>query len=324
MDRRAFTAGLAAMLAAPLGAMAQQATKIARIGILSPTRPVTVPGVLRQRLQSLGWAEGVNYVLDERFGDEPRGRLRAHADELVRLNVDVIVAVSGPAITAAKQATATIPIVMSFSGVDPIKAGFVRSFSRPGGNVTGLAILAPALAMKRLEALKEAVGDASQTAVLVNPRNPSTIEQLHAMRAAASALKIELHPIEISRSGEYAAAFAVIAKDRPHAMIVPSDPEFFRDRRMLVDLIAQARLPAAYDWRDFVELGGLLAYSANIEDLIGRVAVFVDKILRGAKPADLPVEQPTKFELVINLKTAKALRLTIPPSLLLRADQVIE
>jgi putative ABC transport system substrate-binding protein len=166
--------------------------------------------------------------------------------------------------------------------------------------------------------------NADRVAVIVNPRNSSTYEQLHAMRTAAASLRVELRPIEVDRPGDYTTAFTTIARERPHAVAVSSDPEFFRDRQALVDWAAQIRMPASYDWREFVEAGGLLAYSANTEDAIGRVAVFVDRILKGAKPADLPVEQPTKFELVINLKTAKALGLTIPPSLLLRADQLIE
>jgi putative ABC transport system substrate-binding protein len=213
---------------------------------------------------------------------------------------------------------------MAFSGIDPVKAGFVASLARPGGNVTGLALLATDVTVKRLEVLKEALPRASRVAVLMNPRNPSTAEQLAALRAAARALGVEVQPVEIPRSGEYADAFAAIARIQADAIIVPSDPEFFRDRSGLVHLAAQRRTPASYEWREFVEMGGLMSYGSNLGDLAARVAVFVDKILRGAKPSDLPIEQPTKFELVINLKTAKALGLTIPPALLARADQVIE
>jgi putative tryptophan/tyrosine transport system substrate-binding protein len=232
--------------------------------------------------------------------------------------------VSPPAIRAAKNATQTVPIVMAFSGIDPVKAGFVASLARPGGNVTGFTLLATEMTVKRLEVLKEALPRASRVAVLVNPRNPSTAEQLAALRAAAPALGVKVQPVEIPRSGEYADAFAVIARTQADAIIVPSDPEFFRDRRGLVDLAAQRRTPASYEWREFVEVGGLMSYGANIGDLLARVAVYVDKILKGAKPTDLPVEQPTKFELVINMKTAKALGLTIPQSLLVRADEIIQ
>jgi ABC-type uncharacterized transport system substrate-binding protein len=218
----------------------------------------------------------------------------------------------------------TIPVVMAFSGIDPVRAGFVASLARPGGNVTGLSILATDITVKRLEVLKETLPKASRIAVLVNPRNPSTVEQLGALRAAAPALSVQLQPVEVGRSGEYAGAFAAIARARADAVIVLSDPEFFRERRVLIDLAAEKGTPASYEWREFVEAGGFMSYGSNFQDVAARAAVYVDRILRGAKPAELPVEQPTKFELVINLKTAKALGLTIPPSLMVRADQVIE
>jgi putative ABC transport system substrate-binding protein len=313
-----------ALVATPLTAEAQQPGKIARVGILSPTTPVVVPRALRQRLHELGWVEGRSFILELRFADGRPGRLPTLAGELVRLNVDVIVAVGQPAIRAAKDATGTIPVVMAFSGVDPVTAGFVASLARPGGNVTGLAILSPDLAVKRLEVLKAALPGAGRVAVLVNPRNESNVEQFAALSAAAGALSVQLKRVEVGRSGDYAPAFAVIAKDRPDAIVVAADPEFFRDRRTLVDLAAQARLPTSYDWRDFVEGGGLMSYGVNLEDLMRRVAYYVDRILKGARPSELPVEQPTKFELVINLKTAKALGLTIPQSVLIRADEVIQ
>jgi putative ABC transport system substrate-binding protein len=196
--------------------------------------------------------------------------------------------------------------------------------ARPGGNVTGLSILAADMAVKRLEVLKEALPRAGRVAVIVNPRNPGSVEQLAALRSAAPTLAIELQAVEVGRSGGYVDAFGAIARARADAVIVLSDPEFFRERRVLVDLAAERRTPASYEWREFVEAGGLMSYGSNFQDVAARAAVYVDRILRGAKPAELPVEQPTKFELVINLKTAKALGLTIPPSVLLRADQVIE
>jgi putative ABC transport system substrate-binding protein len=333
VDRRSFIGTLAAgLLAAPVAAEAQEPGKIARVGILAPTAPVPItpqPGFgitadLSRRLYELGWVEGKNLLVEPRFAEGSPDRLPGLAADLVRANVDVIVAISPPAIRAAKDATRVIPVVMAFSGIDPIKAGFVASLARPGGNVTGLSILATDVTVKRLQVLKEALPRATRVTVLVNPRNPSTAEQLGALRAAAPALCLEVQPVQVERSGEYADVFAAIARTRADAIIVPSDPEFFRDRRGLVDLAAQRRTPASYEWREFVEIGGLMSYGSNLGDLAARVAVYVDKILRGAKPADLPVEQPTKFELVINLKTAKALGLTIPPSLLQRADQVIE
>jgi putative ABC transport system substrate-binding protein len=333
VDRRRLIGTLASgLLAAPLAAEAQEPGKIARVGILAPTAPVPItpqPGFgitadLSRRLYELGWVEGKNLLVEPRFAEGSPDRLPGLAADLVRANVDVIVAISPPAIRAAKDATRIIPVVMAFSGIDPIKAGFVASLARPGGNVTGLSILATDVTVKRLQVLKEALPRATRVTVLVNPRNPSTAEQLGALRAAAPTLGLEVQPVQVERSGEYADVFAAIARTRADAIIVPSDPEFFRDRRGLVDLAAQRRTPASYEWREFVEIGGLMPYGSNLGDLAARVAVYVDKILRGAKPADLPIEQPTKFELVINLKAAKALGLTIPQSLLQRADQVIE
>ena len=332
ISRRFLLTSLAGAMATPVAAGAQQPAKMARVGILSPTglgpttqRPaVGITAHLSGRLNELGWVEGKSLVFEPRFADGNPDRLPSLAADLVRVNVDIIVAVSPPAIRAARNATRTVPIVMAFSGIDPVKAGFVASLARPGGNVTGLSILATDVTVKRLEVLKEALPRASRVAVLVNPRNPSTTEQLAALTVAASALGVQMQPVEVGRSDQYADAFAVIGRRRPDALIVPSDPEFFRDRHALVDLATQARLPASYEWREFVEVGGFMSYGSNFEDVAGRAAIYVDRILKGAKPADLPVEQPTRFELVINLKTAKALGLTIPPSLLLRADQVIE
>jgi len=333
MDRRRFLlTSLAGALAASRAAQAQQSARIARVGILVPTTPaaaeergaIRVTAHLRSRLLELGWGEGRNLVLESRYAEGRPDRLPGLAGYLVRSNVDVIVAVSPPAIRASKDATRTIPIVMAFSGIDPVKAGFVASLARPGGNVTGLTILATDMAVKRLEILKQAVPEARRIAVLVNPRNQSTVEQLAALRTAAPALGVQMKSVEVGGRGEYAAAFVVIVKERPDAIVMPSDPEFFVDRRALIDLAAQAKLPASYEWREYVESGGLMSYGSNFEEVAARVALYIDKILRGAKPGDLPVEQPTKFELVINLKTAKALGLTIPPSVLAQADQVIE
>ena len=333
MDRRRFLlTSLAGALAAPLAAEAQQPVKMARVGILSPTTPgpttqppaVGIMAHLSGRLNELGWVEGKSLVFEPRYAGGNPDRLPGLAADLVRVHVDIIVAMSPPAIRAALNATRTVPIVMAFSGIDPVKAGFVSSLARPGGNVTGLSILATDVTVKRLELLKEALPRASRVAVLVNPRNPSTTEQVAALSGAASTLGVQIQPVEVARSEKYADAFAVIGRSRPDALIVPSDPEFFRDRRALVDLATQARMPASYEWREFVEVGGFMSYGSNFEDVAARAALYVDRILKGAKPADLPVEQPTRFELLINLKTAKALGLTIPPSLLARADQIIE
>jgi putative ABC transport system substrate-binding protein len=333
MDRRGFLVGMSVgILTTPLAAGAQPAGRMARVGVLLPTAPAPatetpalgITRELRLRLHELGWVEGGSLVFEARFANNRPDRLRGLAADLVALNMDVIVAVSPPAIRAAQDATRTIPVVMAFSGIDPVRAGFVASLARPGGNVTGLSILATDMAVKRLEVLREALPSAGRIAVIVNPRNPSSVEQLAALRAAAPTLSVQLQPVEVGRSGEYVDAFSAIARARADAVIVLSDPEFFRERRVLIDLAAEKRTPACYEWREFVEAGGFLSYGSNFQDVAARAAVYVDRILRGAKPVDLPVEQPTKFELVINLKTAKALGLTIPPSLLLRADQVIE
>jgi putative tryptophan/tyrosine transport system substrate-binding protein len=332
IPRRGFIIGGVVALCAPLAGEAQQAGHTARVGFLIPTVPMPATATpsfgitrdLARRLRELGWIEGTSLVLEPRFAHNQPGRLPHLAAELVRQNVDVIVAVSPPAITAAKEATRTIPVVMAFSGVDPVKAGFVASLARPGGNVTGLTILATDMAVKRLEVLKEALPKAGRIGVVVNPRNTSNVDQLAALRISAPALGVQIHSVEVAGSGQYADASEAIARARPDALIVASDPEFFRDRSKLIDIAAQTRTPACYEWREFVDAGGLMSYGSNFQDVVARVAGYIDKILRGAKPGELPIEQPTKFELVINLKTAKALGLTIPPSLLLRADHVIE
>jgi len=330
VKRRTFLlTSLSGVLRAPHAASAQTAGKIARVGILSPTpppkptQPISLAEELSRRLQERGWVEGKTLVLERRYADGRPDRLPGLAADLVAANVDVIVAVSPNAIRAARDATSAIPIVMSFSG-DPIRDGFVASLARPGGTITGVAILAVDMAVKRLEVLKAALPRARRVAVLVNPKNPSNAEQLATLGTAGAALGLDLEPVEVKRAGDYTEASGLIARTRPDALLVASDPGFFRDGRTLAELAAQRRTPACYEWREFVEMGGLMSYGPNIRDLVVRVSVFVDKILRGARPLDLPVEQPTTFELIVNLKTAKALGLTIPPSLLGRADQVIE
>jgi len=327
--RRFLLTSLSGVLGAPQAGSAQTAGKIARVGILSPTppakptQPVSLAEELSRRLRELGWVEGKTLVLERRYADGRPERLPGLAADLVAANVDVIVAISPIAIRAARDATSAIPIVMSFSG-DPIRDGFVASLARPGGTITGVAILAVDMAVKRLEVLKAALPRARRVAVLMNPKNPNNAEQLATLRTAGAALGLDLEPVEVKRAGDYTEASGVIARTRPDALLVPSDPGFFRDGRMLVELAAQRRTPACYEWREFVEMGGLMSYGPNYRHLVARVSVFVDKILRGARPFDLPVEQPTTFELIVNLTTAKALGLTIPPSLLARADQVIQ
>ena len=329
-DRRRFLlASLAGALVAPRAVAAQRPGRTARVGMLSPASPAK-PGRysmvedLAGGLADLGSAEGRSVTIETRYAEGRTEQLPALAADLVRAGADVIVAVSPPAIRAAQQATSDVPIVMAFSGIDPVRAGFVASLARPGGNVTGVTILANDVTVKRLEVLKTALPGARRVAVLYNPRNPSTAAQLGAVRTAAPALGVEIREIEIERVGDYARMPRALERARAQAILVPSDPEFYRDAPALVEMAARRALPAAYEWREFVELGGLLSFGPSMRDLARRVAAYVDRLLRGARPADLPVEQPATFELVINLKTANALGLTIPPSLLARADQVIE
>jgi putative ABC transport system substrate-binding protein len=278
--------------------------------------------VLREALHGHGWVEGKNLVIEYRFGGERYERLRVLADDLVRLKVDLIFAASAPAAQAAKQATATIPIVFTTLN-DPVRVGLVASFAFPGGNMTGQAGLGPELDRKRIELLKDVVPSLSRATVLVNPSNPMTPQRLGEIEAAA-ALKVQLRPVTASDAKELDKALQEMARARPAALIVFEDPMLIAHGRRIIDFAAQHRILTIYTSPGWAEQGGLMEYSASIREVLVRAAAYVDRILRGAKPADLPVEQPTKFELVINLKIAKALSLTIPPSLLLRADQVIE
>jgi len=332
MDRRTFVAGIAAILATPLVGEAQPPTKTARIGYLSPgdRHDLGGPGsrgwlldVFVKALRAHGWTEGQNLLIEYRFGGERYERLRAFADELVRLNVDVIFTAGAPAAQAAKEATATIPIVFSTLN-DPVRAGFVTSFARPGGNMTGQAGLGPELDRKRIELLREVVPSLSQAAVLVNPSNPMTPQRLREVEATARDLKVQMEWVRASDAKDLEEALQAIARTRPAGLIVFEDPMLIANRRRIITFAAQHRIAAIYTSSGWAEAGGLMEYAPNWRDMYLRAAAYVDRILRGAKPADLPVEQPTKFDLVINLKTAKALGLTIPPSLLLRADHVIE
>jgi putative tryptophan/tyrosine transport system substrate-binding protein len=313
------------VLAAPL-AVVQPAASIARIGFLgnsSPTFASPLVEAFRHGLRERGWVEGQNLAIEYRWAEGSVERLPALAAELVHLHVDVIVTIGGtPASLAAKHATDTIPIVMAV-GADPVGTGLVASLARPGGNITGLTLFVPELEGKRLELLKEAVPGLSRVAVLANPVNPATARALRATEVAAQALRIPLQLLEVRDPSEFESAFAAMAGAQTDALIVLPDPMLAAQRPRVVELAAQNRLPVMYAFREDAEAGGFMAYATNFPDLLRRAAGFVDKILKGAKPADLPVEQPMKFELVINLKTAKALGLTIPPTLLFQADEVI-
>ncbi len=328
IDRRTFLAGTGAvLLCAPLTADAQPAGKVPRIGFLGTrTLSDTSSGLdaFRQGLRELGWVEGQNIVIDYRFAEGRFDRLPDLAAELVRLKVAIIVAAPTPAAVAAKKATETIPIVAIALG-DPVGIGLIANLARPGGNVTGLTFsVGLEIGAKQLELLKETVPKVRRVAILSNPGNPGQALSIKHLNVAARSLGVQLQLLEARGPNEFDGVFAAMAKEHVGALLVVADSMFNLHRTRLADLAARSRLPAAYGLRENVEAGGLMSYGPSVRDLFRRGATFVDKILKGAKPADLPVEQPTKFELVINLKTAKALGLTIPPSLLGRADQVIQ
>ena len=324
--RRAFVSGALGLLAAPRGVEAQQAGKVFRIGVLSPG-PATGAGFptrLRESLRELGYVEGLNLAIEWRDAGGKTERFDDLAAELVRLKVDVIVALVPGATLAAKRATASIPIVM-MNTPDPVQLGLVVSLGRPGGNVTGTTTLSTDLSIKQLELLKEAVPRAMRIGVLWNPSNPWHPLALKGVEPGARSLGVQLQTLKVRDPEEFENAFAAMTRERAGAVLVLADPMMFFQRTRLVDLAAKRRLPVMYGGtRAFVEVGGLMSYWANEADLYRRVGSYVDRILKGANPADLPVEQPTRFELVINLKTAKALGLTIPQSLLQRADEVIQ
>jgi len=322
------TLGLAILLA-PLAAEAQQAGKVYRIGMVwtaSPEFPVlqAVLDEFRQGLRDHGYTEGQNVALEHRYA---RGKIDLFpqlAAELVRARVDVIVVATGQQALAAKQATTTIPIVFA-SVIDPVAVGLVRSLARPGGNLTGLTLSAgPEIVGKSLQLLKEAVPKVSRVAVLPNPANPSHPLLLKETQVAARSLRLQLLIVEARGPDAFDSAFAAMARERAGALFIMADSMFLANRTRLAELAAKHRLPAIYGGREYVEVGGLMAYAPDLADLYRRAATYVAKILKGVKPADLPVEQPTRFELVINLKTAKTLGLKIPPSVLIRADRVIQ
>jgi putative tryptophan/tyrosine transport system substrate-binding protein len=327
VERRDFLIVTGALLAAPLAAQAQLTGKVHRIGYLaggSATTAAHFPDAFRQALRELGWIEGQNIVIDFRFAEGRLDQLPELAAELVRLKVDVMVAGPSPSAIAAKNATATVPIVMTGVGF-PVELGLVASLARPGGNITGVAFsTGTEIFGKGLELLREIAPSLQRVAVLSNPANPGHALAVSNAKEVARSLRLQLLLLEARGPDLFDDAFAAMAKERVSALLVVTDPVFIAHRARLADLAARDRRPTVYTIRDFVDAGGLMSYGPSLVAQYRRAAVFVDKILKGAKPAELPVEQPTTFELVINLKTAKTLGLAIPPSLLLRADHVVE
>jgi putative ABC transport system substrate-binding protein len=311
----------AVLLALSLSAEAQQAGKVHRIGYLFTG--MLPPNEFLQGLRNLGYVEGQNIIVEYRGAEGKEDRLPTLAADLVRLKVDVIVAPSRVAAQVAKQATTTIPIVY-MGGADPVAAGLVASIARPGGNITGILELSRELTAKRLELLKEAFPKISRVAVLARAPNPGTAAWLEEMKVVAPSLGLKLQPLEVQGPADFDVAFKSATKGQADALIELPNPLFHANRKRIVEFANQKRLPAIFHSRDFVDAGGLMFYGENDADTLRRLVSYVDKILKGAKPADLPVEQPTKFELIINLKAAKQIGLTIPPNVLARADRVIK
>ncbi len=326
ISRRAFIGTVAGgLFTVLLAAEAQPAGKVYRVGILSPgpAEPSQSLDAFRQSLRELGYVEGRNLVVEYRWAEGRLERLPELAAELVRLKVDVIVTLGSLPTLAAKNASREVPIVFA-AAADPVGSGLVASLARPGGNVTGLSSQSAELSAKRLGLMKEALPGVSSVAVLWNSANPAMVRTFGNARAAAATLGLTLQSLEVQGDpGEFERAFSAVSNQRPDAVLVVLDAFTILHRMRVVELANRYRLPTMAEGRVYVDAGALMSYGQNPSDRYRRAATFVDKILQGAKPADLPVEQPTKFELVINLKTAKALGLTIPPSLLLRADEVI-
>jgi len=328
MKRRTFLCGLTlGTLTVPLAAEAQQAARLPRIGVLFASTPAATSHLLdglRQGLREHGYVEGQHIILERRYGQAETERMSDVASELVRLKVDVLVAATDPATAALRQQTQTIPIVMA-NGTDPVGTGFVASLARPGGNVTGLSALSPELSGKRLGLLREVVPGLSRVAIIWNPDVRGALFDYKETETAARSMRLQLQSVEVSRSEDLDRAFSAVTNQRAQALIVQTpNPVLFANRSQIASFAQRTRRPSMYGQKEFADAGGLITYGPNTADLWRRAATYVDKILKGAKPADLPVEQPTTFELVVNLKTAKALGLTIPQTLLLQADQVIE
>ena len=328
MNRRTFLGGLTlGTLSASLAAEAQQAGKLYRIGFLfyGAPGPSAEADAFRQGLHELGYTEGQNVAIEYRFASGQVERMPELAAELAHLKVDVIVAGNTPGAMAAQKATSTIPIVFAVVA-DPIGAGLIANFARPGANITGLSSISRELGGKRLELLKEVVPRASRLSVLYNPADRSNVLVLKELQESAPALGLTVRPLEVRAPSEFGGAFAAMTRERDQALFVAAGVLTLehRNRKTLVELATKNRVPAMWGHRQFVDAGGLMSYAANPYDQLRRAAVYVDRIIKGAKPGDLPVEQPTRYELVINLTAAKALGFRIPPSLLGRADQVIE
>jgi len=328
ITRRNFIGTLAGgVLAAPLGAEGQQAGKVVRIGLLSygASGPASAARwkAFRDQLRELGYVEGQNVIFETRWGDEQVGRLRGLAAELIDAKVDILVTAASEAALAAKQATSSIPIVTA-TGVDPVELGLAASLARPGGNVTGVISVSNELYGKRLELLKQLIPRASRVAILRDPENRTSALSLRDAEGAAKFLGVVVQRFSARGPRDLDAAFLAIKRARADAVLLGENTAFIAERRRIADLALMHRLPMMVPAKEYAEAGALLSYGTDYSDLFRRAATYVDKILKGAKPGDLPIEQPTKFELVVNLKTAKALGLTIPRSLLLRADEVIE
>ena len=326
MNRRKFIRSAAVcVLAAPFAGMAQMQGRIYRIGFLaagSAERSKTTMAPLEQGLQDLGYVEGKNVVIERRYANADFAVAQQLAMELVQLRVDIIVAPATGVAHAAKQATQSIPIVMA--ATDPVGTGLVASLARPGGNVTGLTNIAPEVTGKQVELLREIRPKLGRVAMLVNPANPSTTRVVNEAELGARRFGVRIQVVKVPAAGDLELAFAEMARERAEALLVQGDPLLVAGRARITTLATTHRLPQIYVLREHVDAGGLMAYGASYPDLLRRVAGYVDKVLRGAQPGDMPVEQPTKFELIINLNSAKALGLTIPQPLLLRADEVIQ
>ena len=315
----------AALLALSFPAQAQQPLKVPRIAFLSAVSPSSISPrteAFRQGLRELGYVEGQSIVVEYRWAEGKFDRLPDLAAELVRLKVDVILSGGPTATRPAKEATVTIPIVMAFDD-DPVGSGFVASLARPGGNITGLSTLAPEISGKQLELLKEIVPRLSRVAVFGTSTRSGNAQALREIELAAGTLGVQLQYLDVLGAKDIEALFRAASKGRADAVLALASPTLLLQRTQIADLAVKNRLPAIYDRAEFVEDGGLMTYSVSITDLFRRAATYVDKILKGAKPADLPVEQPTKFEFIVNLKAAKQIGLTIPPNVLARADKVI-
>jgi putative tryptophan/tyrosine transport system substrate-binding protein len=326
--RRQFLGVIGGAAVWPLAARAQRARKVSRIGLLLPGTSAIVaksPRVtaLLQELRALGWIEGQNVVFERRLAEGQLGRLDELAADLVRSNVDVIITAAAPSAMAAKEATSTIPIVILDPG-DPVGTGLVQSLARPGGNVTGVTSIAPDLAAKRLALLKETVPALTMVAVVFNAAIPPAEIAMTELRAAAQKLNLQILSVAARAQNGLKEALVRIADERPDGLLVFPDPLTFSNQDAIVNFTIERKIPALFGAKEFAEIGGLMSYGPSYPGMFRRGAYFVDRILNGARPADLPVEQPTRFELVINLKTAKALSITVPPTLLARTDEVIE